>query len=521
MVAGAAGGGCLPEHPNSKEVPDLALFGSKKDDATKATGAPGGASGEPVFSPEKAAKFFQHAGTVHETGSYEYAMKLWLDGLRWDPANMEGVQGFFRSVAAFLGESGGKRSVSRDVVRGLSGKGDVDRYLLGLLEWGLKPTDAVLAVRALEGAGKLRLAEVGKWIGERALGAALKEKKVRKDLLVRIAEILADLGAPERAIAAAEEAQKLDRSDGDLAAFIRSLAAQATMHKGGYEQAGQPGGFRASIRDAEKQRYLEEADRIVKTEETIDRLLSAAENEYIKRPGDIPSIEKYAKLLVERGRPEDEEKAHSLYMQAYELSKAFRFRELAGAIRMRQARRKVAELRKMLDQSPNNEMLVRMHDQALREALELECAECRLQVEAYPTDLTRKYELGRRYFQLGRYNEAIELLQEAQHDPKNRAAALSLLGQAFLKIGWNDEGIGALRTALEIREVLPEVNLELRYWLMCALQAKAEQERDLDAAIEADRLASSIALQSIGYMDIRQRREAVKKLVTELRGNKA
>ncbi|GJQ30235.1 MAG: hypothetical protein HBSAPP03_21190 [Phycisphaerae bacterium] len=503
----------------------MALFGSKKDDASKSQAAPGtpAATGatDGAYSPEKAEKFFKHARTVHETGSFEYAMKLWLDGLRWDPASLDGVIGFFNSAAAFLTETGGKKTVSKDIVKGLSGRGEIDRYLLGLLEWSMRPTDAVLAVRALEGTAKLRLMQIGAWVGERTLGAVLKEKKVRKDLLIKVAEHLSTLGAADRAIIAAEQALKIDPTDGELAAFIRSLAAQATMNKGGYDQTGQAGGFRANIRDADKQRMLDEADRIVKNEQTIERLVSAAEDEYIKRPGDVPSIEKYAKILLERGRPEDEEKAHALYLQAFETSKAFRWREMAGVIRVRQARRKVLELRKMLDQSPGSEMLQRMHDQAQRESLELEASEFRLQCEAYPTDLPRKFELGKRYFQLEKFNEAIELFQEAQNDPKNRAAALSLLGQSFLRIGWNDEGIGALRSALDIKDVLPEVNLELRYYLMAALQAKAEQERDLDSALEADRLASSIALQQIGYMDIRQRRDVIKKLLLDLRAGKA
>lgn len=508
----------------------MGLFGNKKDEPKKEeprkdeapkpvaakAGAPEGAA--PVEAqPEKAAKFYQHAKAVQETGNYEYAMQLWLSGLRWDPGSMTGVEGFFGAAAAFLSDPASKKGVSKEVVRGVSGKSDVDRYLLALLEWAMRPTDAVLAVRAVEATAKVKLDEVAAWVGVRAIGAVLKEKKPRKDLLMKIAQSLSSVGAADKAIVAAEHAQKLDPTDGELTAYIRSLAAQATMTRGGYDQTGQAGGFRANIRDATKQRHLEEAERIVKTEDTIERLLSAAEDEHIKRPGDVPSIEKYAKLLLERGRPEDEEKAYTLYLQAYEISKAFRWRELAGLIRVRQARRKALELKQMLEKSPDSEMLARMHEQAAREALELEASEYKKQCEEYPTDLTRKFEYAKRCFQLGNYHEAIEQFQEAQHEPRNRGAALSLLGQSFLKIGWNDEGIGALRTALEMKDLLPDVNLELRYWLMSALQAKGEQDRDLEAAVEADRLASSIALQQIGYMDIRSRRDAIKKLLADLR----
>ncbi|MDX2132614.1 MAG: hypothetical protein SFY69_11240 [Planctomycetota bacterium] len=502
----------------------MGLFGNKKDEArkdepkkdegAKPTSEPGGVL-EP--QPEKAQKFFSHARAVQETGNAEYAMQLWLSGLRFDPGNMPGIEGFFGAAAAFLSDPASKKGLSKEVSRVVSGKSEIDRYLLGLLEWSMRPADAVLAVRALEVTARIKLEEVAVWVGIRATASVMREKKPRKDLLLKVAQALASVGAANEAIQAAEHAQRIDPTDGELAAYIRSLAAQATMSRGGYDKTGQAGGFRANIRDADKQRHLEEAERIVKTEDTIERLLSAAEDEHIKRPGDVPSIEKYAKLLLERGRAADEEKAHGLYMQAFEISKAFRWRELAGGIRIRQARRKTLELRQMLDKAPDSEMLTRMHDQAKREAIELEASEYKLQCEAYPTDLTRKFEYGKRLFQLGQHQEAIEVFQEAQHEPRNRGAALSLLGQSFLRIGWNDEGIGALRTALDMKDLLPEVNLELRYWLMSALQAKAEADRDLEAAQEADRLASSIALQQIGYMDIRARRDSIKKLLSELR----
>lgn len=495
----------------------MGLFGRKSGD-TSGNDKPGGGSWE--FSPDKAKVFFERADTVHQTGNFEYAMSLWLQGLMHDPNSMTGTEGFFSSVANFLSEAGGRKGVSKDVLKAIDGKGDLSKYLVAVLEWGLKPKEAAYAVRAFEAATKIRAVEPAFFIGIRALGFTLQEKKVRKDLLVKCVDCFDSIGSYEQAINAAEQAYKLDQSDGELGARIRELAAKATMNRGGYDQTGQAGGFRANIRDAEKQRQLEEQERIVKTEETIDRLIASAEEELKQRPGDLPTIDRYGKALLERGRPDDEARAFRLFMKTHEATKQFRYREMAGLIKVRQAKRKLPELRKMLEASPGNEMLERMLGQATEELLLLEIDELKLQVENYPTDLTRKFELGRRYFELGKAQEAIEFFQESQNDPKNRAASLFMLGQSFHKIGWNDEAIGALRTALESRDLLPELQLEMRYWLMVALQAKGESERDLEAAVEADKLSSGIAMQQIGYRDIRVRRDAIKKLLAELRGTK-
>jgi tetratricopeptide (TPR) repeat protein len=500
----------------------LAFFGRNKDSDNK---GPGDANGLPtpspeaavVFSPEKALKFFDHARTVQETGNYEYAMQLWLSGLKFDPNSMTGLLAFFEVTPKYLSDPGSKKGLSKEVEKTVSGKGEVDRFLYSILRWGTNPKDQTLAVRAMEAAAKAGLAEPGYWIGERAFATVLANPKPRKDLLMKVVDSFQKIGAYDKAVLAAEHALKLDPTDGNLSAFIRSLAAQATMAKGGYDKSGQAGGFRQNIRDADKQRMLEEAERIVKTDDTIDRLLAAAKEEYKQRPQDLPTIDKFAKLLRERGRPKDEETAFRLYMQANQDTKQFRFREQAGDIRIRQARRKVEELNKMLETKPGDEMLTRMQSQAQQEFAELELAEHKLRVENYPTDLVRKFELGKRYFAVGKYNEAIDVLQEAQSDPKNRAAALLFLGQSFLNIQWDDEAIETFRRGLEIKDLSPEVQLDMRYWLMAALQHKGTNNKDKVCIEEADKIASSIAVQSISFKDIRARREAIKKLLAELR----
>jgi tetratricopeptide (TPR) repeat protein len=498
----------------------LAIFSWKKSDndgKKPPTDVTTSASPDGEFSPEKAERFFQHARSMFEASNYEYSAQLWLSGLKLDPNNVASLEGFFGAIARFLDESGGKKGVSKDVAKHFGGKGDVDRFLMSLLEWGQKPADSTSAVRASEAASKLGLKQATLWITDRAFGLCVKDKKPRKDYILKCAEAYSKADSFEKALVASEQALKVDPTDGELAGKIRSLAAQATMNKGGFDTAGQAGGFRANIRDADKQRQLEEGERIVKTEETVDRLIIAAAEELGRRPGDLPTIERYAKLLLERARPADEERAYQLYMQTHEQSTQFRFRELAGDLRIRQSRRKVSELKIMLEKSPDSDMLQRMFSQADEEHNQLELSEFKLRVAAYPSDLSRRFELGRRLFAVGQFQDAIEQFQESQHDPRNRAASMLLLGQSFQKISWNDEAIETFRHASDLKDLLPDSVMELRYFLMIALQAKAETDSDVACAEEADRLASMIARQQMSYKDIRNRREAIKTLLIKLR----
>lgn len=501
------------------------FWGKKKEEPAAAGGAPVAPSpakgGEVVYSPEKARKFFEHARTVQETGNPEYAMQLWLGGLRFDPGNMDGVTAFFGCAAQFLETDAKGKGPGKDVVNSVGGKENVDKYLRGLLEWAMKPTEGSYAVRALEAASAMRLKEPCQWIGDRALGAVLKDKKVRKDLLLKIADSFKSIDDADRAVRAAEEAVKIDPSDGELAAYVRNLAATATMNRGGYTQTSGTeggGGFRSNIRDAKKQQLLEEGDRLVKTEDTVERLLKAAEEDHAKRPQDLPAIEVLCKRLLERGKPKDEIRAYELYMSTFEWSKQFRFREMAGDIKIRQNQKKIRDLERMLEGTPGNEMLTNMLASAREDLLKLEAEEFALRVEAYPTDIGRKFELGKRYFQLEKYDEAIGLFQESQQDVKLRPASLNYMGQAFFKIKYYDEAEASLRQALESGDMAPEFAIELRYSLLSTLLEIGKASKNVEKLRDADKIASQIAMKQFNYRDVRAKREEIKGLIAELGG---
>ena len=307
------------------------------------------------------------------------------------------------------------------------------------------------------------------------------------------------------------------QTDGELSTKVKNLAAQMTMSRGGYEKTGQAGGFRANVRDAEKQRQLDEADRIVKSADSIDRLLAAAEEEFAKRPDDLPTINTLVKRLLERGRPEDEARAMEICLHTFEKTKQFRFRQGWGEIKMRQERRKVVALRQQLEASPGDEALKAKVAAAEKSFGEADLEEYRARVENYPTDLTLKFELGKRYYNLGHFDESIACFQESQHDAKNRAESLAFMANAFAKMDWLDESIATFRSALEIKDLVNDVLLDIRYGLMSALQAKAERDKELAVAEEADKVASSIAMQQISYRDIRARRVAIKELIAKIK----
>lgn len=466
-------------------------------------------------SPEKAAKFFDHARTTQDTGNHDYAMQLWLRGMGFSPHDMNALEAFCSAALSFANQNG-KKGPSKETVKAASGaKGPVAKYLSALLAWALRPADTANAVKVAEAAASAELPEPAYWLGERALRALQADAKPKKDVAVRLMRAMQDLGAFDLATKAGEAAVRIDPGDGKLAQNVRNMSAEATLSRGGFEDKGQ-GGFRKNIRDAGKQRELADEDSISKSADTIERLLDRARADLESRPDDIPAAKTFIKRLLERGTPEDEKLAYSVATKAFKKHGQFSFRQQAGDIQMRVARRQLVAIRQKAE--AGDEKATATLPQAEAKFRQLEIQEFAARVEAFPTDAGPKYELGRRHFEAGDYQKAIPLLQKSQSDGKYKARSLAMLGESFGKIGMIDPAIDTLRQALGTHsDDRDETGLKLRYALMDALARKAEAEGDADAASEAEKLASGIATQQFDYRDIQERYDAAKQLVKRFR----
>ena len=254
-------------------------WGKKSESAkpeSKAPANPAAGADEP-YSPAKAESLFAYARQADERDNPEYAMSLWLSGLRADPMKHEAVPAFFQSAARYRNAQGKGAKQAAAVIKGNT---DLDKYLSSLLAWSLDPQSAELAVRATTAAVKLGLNESVKWLAERALALNAQADRPRKENLLNLMNIFHEAGNNELAVQAGELALRLDPADNNLRADVRDLAAQSSIDKGGYEQTtGQSGGFRSNVRDLDKQRKIEENERIVKTDEVAARVITDGPDE--------------------------------------------------------------------------------------------------------------------------------------------------------------------------------------------------------------------------------------------------
>lgn len=495
----------------------MALFPWRKNDDGKKP--EGGGEGTFEFSSVKAKRFFDRAQTLHDATNFEYAMTLWLQGMRFEPTNLAALKGFFDSAGKFM--NGGAKGPSKEMLKEFGNRNDLDKYLLSLLEWSGHPIEAVYAVKAVERASALGLADPAAWIGERAFGAALRDKKPKKEHFVAIMQALAKAEKFDLAVQAGQQAVNMDPADGKLAADVKNMSAESTMRRGGFDQTGQEGGFRANIRDAAKQRALDEGERAVKTEEVLERQIAAARVDLEASPSDKPTAIRYVDLLAQRDSPEDQSAALIVLDDFYRKTQEFRFRERADAIRLKQMRGRLRELQAASEAPDSPEGSKETFKAAFKEFTIARVKALQGAVAAYPTDLNKKFELGRLLYEVKKYEDAVALFQEAQADPKNRAEVLRYLGLSFQAMGgFHDEAIGTLKEAIGMhRDPDDNTGMALRYALMEALFERGKEQAVLADAEEAYKIASAITIKQINYRDVRARREEIKALVSQLKGS--
>ena len=120
-------------------------------------------------------------------------------------------------------------------------------------------------------------------------------------------------------------------------------------------------------------------------------------------------------------------------------------------------------------------------------------------MEAYPTDTSKKYQVGVRLFQLGRHSDAIPIFQQSRADPKFRIPSAVALGQSFLEAGFVDEAVDTLKDVLESYEIKNDSKYtEMQYWYGRALEKKG----DVQSALKA---YSGVAQSNFNYRDVQAR----------------
>lgn len=500
----------------------VALFRKKSDGPGGPNTPPNGPAGAGDFQPdpEKARKWFAHARTSADSSNFGYALFCYASGISLDPESMSAHEDMWNVAIRYAQQGVNKKEVKADAKK-LEGPTVVERFAAAEYAWLTDLNSTALALKAIEAAVKADQLEWGHWAAERVLNMLRKLKKLSKSPLLKAMELFREVGAWNEAMAAGELALQIDPSDNNLANELKDITAQRAMDQGGYAQAvGQgKGGFRSFIKDAEKQRELEELEAISGASSVEERNLLRAKKAYEDEPDSPDAINRYAQLVKKQDSDEALTEARGIYLKGFEQTGEYRFRMAAGDIDIELLRRKVKRAEERAEAHPHDDTLQVEVDRFRGQLLELRAREYEERVAKYPTDRQRKFELGEVLFDLERYGDAMEQFQKAKDEPKWRVRAGQLLGRCFAAEGWQAEAIQEFKEALEAIDAgHRELELAIQYDLMLSLIEAAREERAVDIAKEAKDICGRIARKDISYRDIRDKRREIDGLIREMDG---
>ncbi|MBC24050.1 MAG: hypothetical protein CMJ32_09080 [Phycisphaerae bacterium] len=492
----------------------MALFGKKKPDEQDSD-----ANAAEAFTPqpEKARKWFDHAQTMTASSNFDYALTCFAMGLKFQPDEIPFLEQMFETAIKYL-NAGGKASSGKELKQ-IDGPDPVDKMAAALFSWMKDLNNASTGMKALQAANKADQDEIGRWLAPRLLTMLKKQKKKSKSMFVQAKDAFSECGAWNEAFMAGEAAIELDPSDNNLVSELKQLTAQRAIAQGGYAEAAannEEGGFRAFVKDMDKQRELEEEDSI-SGGTAEERNLARAKKEWEDNPKSPEAIKVYAQLVKKPGTLEAEESAWEIFMKGYDDLGEYQFRMLAGDIRIAQAHRAFKGVQVELETAPDDQGLVERSEILRKAWLELRSSEYTERADKYPTDRMIKYALGEVEFDLGNYENAMACFQGSKDEPRLRVKSSHLLGRCFAHAGWHQEAVGEYKEALgHIDATEKEMELPVRYDMMLSLIELAQSEQSVEHATDAGDICSAIVRKDIKYRDVAARRNQIQQIMKDL-----
>ncbi len=449
---------------------------------------------------EKAMAFFQRAEEVAATDNFDYAIDMYLEGLRLSPDALESGHAPLRRNALIRQGKGGKKPSIKDRMTRMGGKTSLDEMLNAEYLLAKDPDNLSYAETMLKAAVAGGYKRTAAWIAQLIFDANNAASKPSVTTYLLLKEMFKTLELFDKAVAACQKAVELRPGDAPLVDEFRDLTAQLTMQRGRYDQEGD---FRKAILDKDKQDQLHSQESLVKTGDFRVRAVEEARRSVSKVPSEANYI-RLADALADLETDKGYDDAHQVLQEGFDKTGLFLYRRHQGELKMRRLRAVAKAIQGAMKQDAADENLKARLSLISEKLLEVGLEHYRLCVENYPTDFKLKYEYGIRLIQVKRLDEAIPLFQEAQKDPRYRIIALDKTGLCFFLKGWYSDAIDIFEQALDACEIKDSpVAKELRYNLARSYEADGQTEKAME-------LYRKLAQLDFSFRDVRDRIEKLR-----------
>ncbi len=249
-----------------------------------------------------------------------------------------------------------------------------------------------------------------------------------REALLNLAEALLLAKKPKEALRAADTLLKMHPQDGDALSIMRKAAIAQTTEKGNWEEKGS---FRDKLRDEAQAVSLEQASKVVTSDEMTQRLIGEALERLKAQPENLNHYrsvsEGYRKLGNFAEALNYVQQARKLQSGAADTSLEKQESDLKAAI----LEAKLKDIENRLEAAPQDAAIKAEFEKAKADFAAFEIAQARTYVERYPNDYEGRFTLANLLFTTGDFQNAIANYQQAQKNPKVRIGAITGMGKAL------------------------------------------------------------------------------------------
>ncbi len=445
---------------------------------------------------EKAILFFERAEEVASTDNFDYAIDMYIEGLRRAPDAIEDGHAPLRRLALIRQGKGGKKASMVEKMKRHSNKQPLDEMLNAEFLLAKDPDHLPYAESMLRSAVSGGFHRTAQWIAQLVYEANRANERPSFATYLLLKDSFAAMEMYSEAVKMCNRALDLRPDNDALQDELRNLSAHLTMQKGKYEEAGS---FQKSIKDKEGQDELHSQQRLVQTVDVRQKNVDDAKKAVLKDPRSVVNVLRLADALCALNTLEGYESAVNVLRDAYNRSDDFAFKKREGELTIKKLRLDIHEAKAALKANAGESHLKNQLQLATDKLSKAEKEHYKQCVDHNPMDLGMKYEYALCLIKSKEYDAAIPFLQQAQRDPRRKLAAMDETGLCFFLKGWYSDAIDIFTRAIDVCEVKDgDVAKDLRYNLARSYEEDGQEEKALQ-------MYRKLAQLDFDYKDVKDR----------------
>jgi tetratricopeptide (TPR) repeat protein len=458
----------------------------------------------PKLNPERRAqivKMFGRAKQVLATGNLDYAIELFVDCAKADPANLGFRQELRKTEKKKYGDNKkGKAFAFLSTWRTsfkLQTASTRKKHLqvIDLAEdvflhnpWHTRAS--ILQAHAFQ---ELGLIDMALWTLDQARQAAPENHRVNRPM----ARLFEQKGQFTQAIQLWRLVHKKCPKDLEASKKPTALAASETISQGGYDDAA-AGKGPSPIKKDKTGGHRVVAEGETASESLAMERIAKDENMLLKRIADQPANPLgYLQLGQLYRRNDMGDKAREVFQKGIAaIGQHFEIGLEISDLDIDPFRKDLAITEEKLRDDPKNADLMSKRDAQAKEINSRELVFFRTKSDRFPTDSSARYEMAVRLYQAGQPEAAINEFQKLRTDPKHKVRVLIYLGLCFIaRNNWRlaqknlEDGLSQMSAAEE------HFRKDIMYHLACGYAANGELQKAID-------LGSDLANIDYNFKDI-------------------